>query len=242
MAFCAFCYAWGERNLSRCSKCHKRLFCSKECQMLDWENGHKRWCGIAGEIGFDFEVLETEDGKGLGVFAKRMFTRNEKVMVERALIVRQGSEFSPPVVPPAARDAVKQLLPENGNILEKIMRNGMGIGDEEDGRSGLFVTMSRVNNNCIGNAHHYFSARWNVKMLIASTEILPGEEITFAYVWNRAAYRKIKHQEVYSFECRCPVCCGESHLKLEDDLGRLHRQHGHDRERSSKRKTYSVPV
>ena len=43
--FCAMCLAWlppGERKI--CRRCKAQVYCSKECQQLDWQN-HKGTCG-----------------------------------------------------------------------------------------------------------------------------------------------------------------------------------------------------
>ena len=32
--------------MMRCSRCHIAVYCSKECQIIHWREGHKRVCGI----------------------------------------------------------------------------------------------------------------------------------------------------------------------------------------------------
>lgn len=62
MAFCARCYKEGPaEDFKRCGKCSKRRFCSKECQKADWQDGHKLWCGAAGEIDCDYTIREAGD-------------------------------------------------------------------------------------------------------------------------------------------------------------------------------------
>jgi hypothetical protein len=41
---CDRCGAVTEK-LMRCSRCQQRRFCSKECQVADWKEGHSRVCG-----------------------------------------------------------------------------------------------------------------------------------------------------------------------------------------------------
>lgn len=31
-------------RMKRCSRCKAKLYCSKECQIQDWKNGHKHYC------------------------------------------------------------------------------------------------------------------------------------------------------------------------------------------------------
>ena len=56
---CAFCFIEG-CDFKKCGKCHKRHYCTKNCQTLDWKSGHNKWCGKAGEINYDFEIKPTK--------------------------------------------------------------------------------------------------------------------------------------------------------------------------------------
>jgi hypothetical protein len=63
------------------------LRCSKDCQSSDWkEASHKHLCGKAGEIGIDYDIRPIEDGRGLGVFTRRSFEKNDIIMAERPII------------------------------------------------------------------------------------------------------------------------------------------------------------
>lgn len=65
--------------LKKFGKCCKRLYCSKQCQAQDWRTGHNIYCGVAGEIGVDFEIRPADESKGLGTFALRDFEENENI-------------------------------------------------------------------------------------------------------------------------------------------------------------------
>uniref|UniRef100_A0A7R9ZGI6 MYND-type domain-containing protein n=1 Tax=Pseudictyota dubia TaxID=2749911 RepID=A0A7R9ZGI6_9STRA len=175
---CAYCYKTGV-PLSRCGRCNKRTFCSPEYQRLDWKTvGHKHWCGVAGEIGHDYEVRDVGDGKGFGIFALRDFSKNDKIMAERPILRAPFLQQAPA----SARDAVAALVPHGGSLEEKIGRNSMACDDSADGSNGgLFIIMSRVTHDCLGNSIHHFSDRLQVKILVASKAILAGEEIAFSY-------------------------------------------------------------
>jgi hypothetical protein len=45
---CAWCKSWEQRNrgckTSRCSGCNVVRYCDAECQLLDWEAGHRKQC------------------------------------------------------------------------------------------------------------------------------------------------------------------------------------------------------
>lgn len=205
--YCAFCYA-APAKLLTCGKCKKRQFCSRECQKEDWKKGHKVYCGKSGEIGFDYTIRDCQWGKG--VFALRNFEKNEKIMVERPVLRFASNIFCYPKsiseVPPAARDAVKALV---GNSFKEIInRNGMSCtAPGEEGETGLFVTMSRVNHDCMGNADHNYLEKQDVKILVASRSIQEGEEITISYVCGEGTdERKWRLQTNYNFTCSCTVC------------------------------------
>ena len=95
MRFCAYCLesSTADSTLLTCGGCHRRTFCSKECQRSDWSSkttgtvgqDHKNWCAhLSGEEGLDWEVRQTES-KGLGLFAMRTLPAGFRIMVDRAL-------------------------------------------------------------------------------------------------------------------------------------------------------------
>jgi MYND finger len=218
MTFCAYCYL-PTAALATCAKCRKRAFCSKDCQKMDWERGHKQYCGMAGELHFDYEVRNA-GGKGLGLFALRKFERNDKIMVERPLFLMNSASRRVPSIPDSARAAVDALVPLDGatTVLEKVLRNRMSVSDESD-QSGLFVTMSRVNHHCLGNSDHRYMEHRGVKLLVARTAIELGEEITMSYTPGKLRMeRQAKLFMVYGFHCTCNVC---NDAQLEMKLRRI---------------------
>jgi hypothetical protein len=212
---CAFCYAPAKKPLL-CGQCHKRRYCSKDCQRSDWkEASHKHFCRKAGEIGIDYDVRPTEDGRGLGVFARRSFKKNEMIMAERPIIkVNDGTFHNNSLpnwdqVPPSARPAIRALLPIDGSIQQKLETNGMACTDISDHvqETGLFVTMSRVNHSCLGNTQHTYTENRRAKILVASRDIEEGEEITFSYQPSKKTdERKAILLVNYGFVCQCAAC------------------------------------
>ena len=117
MSHCSYCLKQKEKHLL-CGKCKKRRYCSKECQIEDW-NGkgqkHKNWCGKdCGEEDKDWEVVSIE-GKGLGVVAKRFFPSKSIIMVDC------HRDYDDP--------RIEDLYPENASIEEKIRKNILSSGD-----------------------------------------------------------------------------------------------------------------
>lgn len=239
MRFCSYCYAESD-ELSKCGKCKKRLYCSRECQAKDWKSGkvggaHKLYCGISGEINIDYEIRNTgRSDVGDGIFALRDFGKNEVIIVERPIITVAQRALNPliPDVPESAKHMVDALMPKNGTFKEKIDRNGISCTDEcvVDGLTGLFLTLSKANHCCLGNSDHQYFDHRRVKILVSSKPIAKGEEITFSYVsslkWNE---RKLKLAGYpYLFQCKCVACTSQSVeeklakvWKLDDEILRL---------------------
>jgi MYND finger/SET domain len=201
--------------MKACGRCKARKHCSKECQRKDWEeHKHSVWCGHSGELGVDYEIRDAGGSKGLGVYALRPFARAEKVMVERPLTLSPFQQ-----VP--AEQAVDALLPAHGTVREKFMLNNISCSDETEVAKarGLFVTMSRVNHDCIGNCMHHYRDEQGLKLLVASRSIATGEEITFAYVHGPRSVRRAKLRIKFEFGCSCEACSNaELNAKLERSL------------------------
>ena len=208
MGFCAFCYN-PAKELLCCGQCLKRQYCSKECQRQDWKTAHhKHFCQKTGEIGMDFEIKICE--KGVGVFALRTFKKNDMIMAERPILkFPSGTLPNEASLPSTAKTAVNALHPHDGSFQKKVLINGIWCTDASEGAGeiGLFITMSRVNHHCLGNAVHQYLQHRDAKILVASRDILEGEEVTFSYVNNIP--RRVRREELtmnYEFSCSCSVC------------------------------------
>jgi len=87
---CAFCLTeiTGEA-IKTCGKCHKRAYCSKACQRVDWSpnkkqkgQGHRTWCGTDyGEEDLNWKVSPVS-GKGLGIIALQDIPKAYPILVE----------------------------------------------------------------------------------------------------------------------------------------------------------------
>jgi len=203
--FCAYCYKQNEdgRKLKQCGKCHSRRYCSRDCQAQDWRNGcHRLFCGGTGEIRVDYEIRHAK-GKGFGVFAMRNILRNETILIERSVAERITTDCIPKEE--SVRAAILALTPNNGSgVLDassfrsKFQRNNIGK---------LHLTFSRVNHDCIGNSYHAFDEERGVILLVASTTIVVGEEITYSYTFQTPHSEALRrHSLCWDFTCTCRAC------------------------------------
>ena len=162
---CAYCLQVLS-TVKLCGGCHKRAYCSRECQKEDWKNGqgHKNWCKLGcGEEDVDWKV-DSIPGKGLGLIAKRMFPAKSRIMVD--------------AVCPRTHPGVKDLQPINGTTREKFDLNCLGT----DNDLVLCLRIARANHSCDPNACHHYDETFNVKILFAERDIQIGEEICISYV------------------------------------------------------------
>jgi len=147
---CAFCLKEisGEA-IKKCAKCHKRAYCSKECQTADWTpnkkngQGHKNWCGTDyGEEDVDWAVVPVP-GKGLGIVALRDIPKAYPIVVET------GVDKTHP--------RVAELTPLNGSLEMKFHSNKYScVGRDGVAEEVLCLRMSRVNHSCVPNADNFY--------------------------------------------------------------------------------------
>lgn len=236
---CAYCYlkrdSVGCGILHCCDKCSKRLYCSQECQAADWNAGHQHWCGTAGEVDYDYEI-RVSPGRGLGVFALRSFERNDRIMVERPVIIGPCAksiahrcnmintaadspfkasmkqavwELTPLAVVPGSHNDLSCVLGATASQLEESMFEEKVSSNSMVMGSGmgLCIVMSRVNHSCLGNAANWFLGAHQVKVLSAAKNISIGEEITMSYTKIRSyEERQSRLLMSFRFKCTCPGC------------------------------------
>jgi hypothetical protein len=222
---CGHCYAiLNKSTSSKCSKCYKRHYCNRDCQVKDWKKGrHKTWCGKTGEIGYDYQIVDIP-GKGKGVVALRDFEQNERIMTERMLLERKSinDDFSKLSEP--EQSAVMALMPVEGSLLDKFLLNAMSCSEEGDFDqvSGLFINMSRINHDCLGNSFHWFIPYLKSKALFASRKINAGEEITFSYMKNPSdSIQRRQFQSHYHVDCHCEGCSTPSIMNKMKEIPEL---------------------
>lgn len=228
--FCSFCYR-SVAKLLYCGKCRKRGYCSTACQRVDWKSAsHKFWCEKnAGEMFTDVEVRPVE-GKGLGMVALRPFAKSDIILVERPALLIQDSEMRQPSIDQIderARVTAMALTPNGpgASFSRKFTNNSMGCSDEAQSATsnrGLFLNLSRINHDCLGNAEHMYLEHRGVKILVACRPIATGEEITISYVDFRVypENRQSRLVSGYRFRCRCLACTNAS---IDADLRKMAR-------------------
>lgn len=166
---CAYCLELKPFKL--CNGCHRRAYCSKECQRADWlpfgkGQGHKNYCKIEhGQEDVDWEVKPVP-GKGLGIIAKRRIPARYRILIEGVL----PSATSHP--------GIANLAPINAPLEKKFLLNSVAPPN-----SPLVVGLrySRVNHSCSPNAALCHCSSTNAFILYACRDIEAGQEICRNY-------------------------------------------------------------
>ena len=175
---CSFCLQICS-PVKLCSKCHKRAYCSPQCQVADWKpggkgQGHKNWCQYeCGQEDVDWCVVPIKD-KGLGIVAKRTIPAVYRIIVE------------PVFNNPEGHPLIKDLMPENGTLMEKFKMNAFAT--EVPGVDVVSLRISRVNHSCNENAAVFYCRESRVNILYALREIPADQEICISYV-DSACYK-----------------------------------------------------
>eukprot|EP00554_Chaetoceros_debilis_P008815 CAMPEP_0194100156 /NCGR_PEP_ID=MMETSP0150-20130528/1127_1 /TAXON_ID=122233 /ORGANISM="Chaetoceros debilis, Strain MM31A-1" /LENGTH=349 /DNA_ID=CAMNT_0038786485 /DNA_START=84 /DNA_END=1133 /DNA_ORIENTATION=+ len=228
MECCAYCYA-EDVSLQTCSKCHKRKYCSGDCQRKDWNKPggqcHKFYCGKTGEYGRCFEIKPAGE-KGFGLYAKRDFKKFEMIVAERRLLSYDDFKRNPNIfsnMPDSERDAFMNLAPSTGQIFEKFIMNG--FGDE----GNIFVHMSRVNHDCFANTSYAHIVDRDVQIMVAKKAIKAGEEITTSYehlLYMSPSVRRSRLKRKYGICCErhCSICSNPTLDKRAEELNKAQRE------------------
>lgn len=210
--FCDYCYKDCKTN--KCSKCLKRNFCSKKCQIKDWYI-HKSFCNKSGEFNHEIEISKSKCGFGFGVYAKKKFEINDIIFYERCLF--ESEEILKNNIPDCSIETFekfKELTPVDGTLADKI-KNNQFYADSRCTNKIICFLISRINHHCIGNTSHFYDTNKKIMIIFATKTINVDDELTFSYtklLLNREQ-RKIVTKKNWNFECNCS---DEVHQDLEN--------------------------
>lgn len=167
----------------------------------------------------DVEVRPVE-GKGLGMVALRPFAKCDIVLVELPILLLLDSEMRQPSIDQIderARAAAMALTPNDpgASFSRKFANNSMGCSDEAQSPTsnrGLFLNLSRINHDCLGNTENMYVENRGVKILVACRPIAAREEITISYGDFRfyLENRQAALFNRYCFWCRYSACTNTS--------------------------------
>jgi hypothetical protein len=202
----------------KCGKCLKRIYCSKECQHLDWvKYSHKHWCCKAGEIGYDYEIKPSNKYKGLGVFALRNFREGEKIMAQRPFKIEDL-----PLLTPTQIDTIKKLEPSNSDLIaNKFDSNALDCGTKVN--PVLCLDASRINHQCpfVENCSHLWIKEHQIKIIYAKRDIEAGEELTISYIDSFDTYSELNDK--WNIQCGCEGCSNPHNMVFHKELVKFDR-------------------
>ena len=204
--FCCHCYTrCADGSQKYCGNCRRGVYCSRECQGLDWRSGHKKWCGVVYGIGGkdwdSMAVSGTKGGIGCKVIALRRFERDDRIMIERLLKpedIMADDRLKSAVEPLEPNDqnvyALRRTADSSQEMMDalaifgdrhdlkvKYARNAVGSHDSRGDFGGICVEMSKIQHACEPNAATYLDVETMRMVLHAGRVIEAGEEITISY-------------------------------------------------------------
>lgn len=229
---CSYCYK--PDKVLNCGVCKSRVYCSKDCQKLDWKQ-HKIWCGCGvAQLDVDFEVRESPLG-GLGVFARRSFAVGERILVERTVLNLSpnpflttqgrdyfGNQFNA-IFSESVKNAIVALYPVAAyNANDLIFESQIGPGalqykynsfdlDDNSLRSGLCVIASRFNHSCVPNCGRFFISDHELMTVYVTKPIKVDGELTISYACKGYESGDLQGFQAFmmqswGFQCTCDVC------------------------------------
>lgn len=200
----------------KCGKCLKRIYCSKECQVIDWKlQSHKHWCCKAGEIGYDYEIKPSDKYTGLGVFALRDFIEGEKIMAQRPINITNSQDLLPTQL-----NEIKKLEPSNSDLIaDKFDFNALDCGKKIN--PVLCLHASRINHQCpfVENCSHLWIKEHGIKIIYAKRDIKAGEELTISYIDSFNSYAEL--YDKWNIQCRCDGCSNPHNMVYQKELVKL---------------------
>jgi hypothetical protein len=167
-----------------------------------------------------------KESKGLGMSALKDYKRGDKIIVERPVVccrrTERGNEsywVGQPTV--GIQAALDSLSPKDGDFGSKYRTNSLSMGSDELGR-GIFLHTARINHDCRGNAVAQFVPELKVMIVVASTYIAAGEEITICYSEHQnQEHRRFELKEWWGFDCECETCSDPGFHAKQEKLFRL---------------------
>ena len=206
--FCCHCYTrCADGSQKYCGNCRRGVYCSRECQSLDWRSGHKKWCGVEYGIGGKdwsstmVAVSGTKGGFSGEVIALREFKRDDRIMIERVLKpeeIMSDDRLKAAMEPLEPNDESVYALRKTEDSSQEMMdalnvfrdrhdlkvkytRNAVGSHDSRGNFGGICVEISKIRHACDPNAVTYLDVETMRMVLHASRTIILGEEITISY-------------------------------------------------------------
>ena len=181
----------------KCKRCHSITYCSKECQVADWDR-HKPNCVPV--------MLKDYGEKGRGLVASKDIKRGEQILIDKALVSNDdisGNIFdNRGLNPDAERLLINQKILKDISLLNHSCapNAAMGLLDGEE------------------NEAEDMERRFELR---AVKDISKEDEVTIFYPADCALpclHLMIREtiQEDFGFDCKCSVCSGE--VPDQDDI------------------------
>ncbi|CAG8493713.1 2130_t:CDS:2 [Paraglomus occultum] len=192
---CSSCFV-NDKRMFKCSKCSLIHYCSKQCQIDDWQN-HQEECKA---------IVKVQRNPPTFIRLASRILRKRKVDVTLSQM-ETFAQLAMVVKECVGRD---ELLPavDMLTLFCRLTSNGFSVLDAEMQSIGvgIYPNVSLLNHSCWPNCIVVFEGlKMNVRS-IRKIEI--GEEVTISYtdLFLTGEERRKELHERYFFTCRCELC------------------------------------
>ncbi|CAE7619606.1 set5 [Symbiodinium sp. CCMP2456] len=151
-------------------------------------------------------------GKGLGAVALCRFEPGDLVAEEAPLLQLTQSGSPAEQFQSLSAEARQRILNLSDFAAEKTVQGILdtncfqkGLGSED---RVLCPTLARFNHSCVPNCQHVWDSDAAVMRILASTEVVAGEELSVDYIDVRQSreQRQALLSRKYGFKCTCASC------------------------------------
>lgn len=175
------------------------------------QNSHSNHAPLL-EIGErQFQVVALP-GKGLGAVALCRFEPGDLVAEEAPLLQLTQSGSAAEQFQSLSAEARQRILNLSDFAAEKTvqgildtncLQKGLGFADRV-----LCPTLARFNHSCVPNCQHVWDSDAEVMRILASTDVVAGEELSVDYIDIRQSreQRQALLSRKYGFKCTCASC------------------------------------
>ncbi|KAI8914244.1 hypothetical protein EDD86DRAFT_244462 [Gorgonomyces haynaldii] len=204
--YCAYCLQ--SSPTKRCTGCSFNVYCSRECQKLDWKQ-HKQECSIlksnrlnsACRLTIRLLLNRNSSDSLLNTQFDNLLDHCDKGHPKRHEFTQSLSRLITGLFPQLDFDACNKML-----CLLSV--NGMSVPAPVSGHLGtaLCPQMAYCNHSCVPNSR--ITAVGNKLYLRSTSWINKGDQITISYIdtFQPTMERQFRLQAQYFFTCKCKKC------------------------------------
>lgn len=166
---------------------------------------------------------------GIGMYARRRIAARQCILMEAPLFIATSFNHAKRKAEALKGKKAEHFWALHDNFTPEcqekkvggvILTNAIPCWPHSNTHGGVHGTLSRANHACRPNARVFWNASSKQSVLLATRNILPGEEIFISYIrgerWPREQRRQYLKNS-FGFDCICTLCCLDPNKREVDD-------------------------